>query len=491
MAGSVKPSKDGYTIRGILPPALRMESDDVKLTFWSHVVAEGLREKDRELSRGLDAEGRPLKPIAPETRKHRRSAMTPTGKGDPSAPPLTPGRALSRTRSLLAGRAFPDRAEFWWRYDPLTYDSWARILRDQKRKGRDVFGLSPAGLARVTARSWRALRPHAAGQARRRHAAARRPAAPAAAPQVLPMVGSTRMTYATTGIGAEPHAPGARTTGGLPWEKWLAFLRRPAAPPAGMVPTRRPFNELLGMIFGPTRSPSPPPMPPKPKPMPAPAPKGAVPFRKPRPIPMAAAPLPTPTPSPIPAAAAAPRSRAERMAISADWRASLVGVERSAVVDYTGGTYRAVNHYLRTGEHLEGPMRKTPGDVATSIHHVDRALAKARLDGGLRVFRGVEDLRALGLDPDNLVGAEITDAGYLSTSLDKDRGRSFVRKRPGGAILRIAAPAGSPGAYVAPIANLEGEQEVLFARGLTLRIAGSHRDKEGILIIDAELLHGR
>ena len=291
MAGRVTLVKDGYAIRGILPPALRMESDDVKLTFWAHVVGEGLREKDRELARGLNAEGNPLKPISPATRKHRRSAMTPTGRGDPSAPPLTPGRALSRTRSLLAGRAYPDRAEFWWRYDPLTYDSWARVLRVQKRKGRDVFGLSPAGLARVTARSWRAF---ARMQQGKPGAGLPPPVvqpAPAAAPAILPMVGSTRMTYATTGIGAAPHAPGAETTGGLPWERWLAFLRRPAAPPAGMVPARRPFNELLNLIFGPARWPSPPPGPkPKPKPKPMPAPKGAVPWRKPRPVPLAAKP---------------------------------------------------------------------------------------------------------------------------------------------------------------------------------------------------------
>jgi hypothetical protein len=308
MAGRVTLVQDGYAIRGLLPPALRLAPDSLKLTFWSFVVAEGLKEKDRELARGLDAEGRPLKPISAETRRHRRSAMTPTGKGDPSAPPLTPGRALSRTRSLLAGRAFPDRAEFWWRYDAFTYDSWARILRDQKRKGRDVFGLSPAGLARVAARSWQAF---ARQQAGKPGAAAVPPVvqpAAAPAPQVLPVVGTTSMKYATAGIGAAPHAPGAETTGGLPWEKWLAYLRKPAPPPAGMVPTRRPFNTLLSMIFGPTTRPSPPP-PPKLKPKPMPAPKGAVPLRKPRPIPVAAAPLPTPTPTPVPAAGPKPKPR--------------------------------------------------------------------------------------------------------------------------------------------------------------------------------------
>ncbi len=53
-----------------------------------------------------------------------------------------PGRGLSRTRSLLAGRAFRTHAEFYWRYDPFTFDTWAKVLNYQRDKGRDVFGLS-------------------------------------------------------------------------------------------------------------------------------------------------------------------------------------------------------------------------------------------------------------------------------------------------------------------------------------------------------------
>ena len=347
--------------------------------------------------------------------------MTPTGRGDPSAPPLMPGRALSRTRSLLAGRAFPDRAEFWWRYDPYTYDSWARILRDQKRKGRNVFGLSPAGLARVTARSWRAFGRQQAGKPGAGLPPPVVQPSPAAAPVILPMVGSTRMTYATTGIGAEPHAPGARTTGGLPWEKWLAFLRRPAAPPAGMVPTRRPFNELLNLIFGPTSRPSAPPPPPPKRPKPIPA-KGRCPLPQAAADPRGRGAAP-PTPSPI----QPPQPRAvegQADGGSADWRASLVGVERSAVVDYTNTMYRAVGSNTSAPRRHRGPDAQTPGDVATSIPP-RRPGVVTRLDGKLQVFRGIEGRAGGRADKDNRSAPEITDAGYLPTSLDKDRGRSI------------------------------------------------------------------
>jgi hypothetical protein len=269
----VAPSKDGYTIRGILPPELRGEPDAVKIAFWSFVVAEGLKVKDRELAAGLDKDGKPLKPISPETRKYRKSAMTPTGRGDPQAPPLTPGYGLSRTRSLLSGRAFPDRAEFWWRFDPFTYDSWARILRMQVRQGRDVFGLSPRGLAQVTSRSWRAF---ARFLARKPDAPAVPPPAVqpsvAPAPKKLPLVGTTRMKWATVGIGATPELLPGQATGGATWPQWLKYLRSTAPPPPA-TDRRKPFNKLLRMMFGPgTRPGGPPGGPPPPAPPPAPMP---------------------------------------------------------------------------------------------------------------------------------------------------------------------------------------------------------------------------
>ena len=202
----------------------------------------------------------------------------------------------------MTGRAFPDRAEFWWRYDPYTYDSWARILRKQANQGRDVFGISPRDLALVTARSWRAFARFAAGKP---HAPALPPPvvqpAVAPAPKRLPMVGTTRMRWATTGIGATPELLPGQTTGGATWETWLKHLRGPAPTPKG-IDRRRPFNVLLRMIFGPTRpagaapaAPAPPGPPPvKPKPIPKPPPKPAPP--PPPSPPVKRPPKPKPTP---------------------------------------------------------------------------------------------------------------------------------------------------------------------------------------------------
>ncbi len=161
MTPQVRRSEDGYTLSGLEPPSMYPGGG---LIFYRFVTEFGLKEKDRDLAKGLDKDGKPLKPISPYTRKHRRSAMTPSGKGDPDAPPLIPGWQKSRTRSLLKGKAFNDRAEFWWAFDAFTGDSWATILEAQKKKGRDVFGLSPAAIERVRKAAWKRWEAYNAGR---------------------------------------------------------------------------------------------------------------------------------------------------------------------------------------------------------------------------------------------------------------------------------------------------------------------------------------
>jgi hypothetical protein len=154
MIGRVILTEDGYSIYGLEPPELYRYPQDVKLMYWHWVLELALRAKDRDLARGLDKNGEPLRPIAKVTRENRRSAMTASGKGDPSAPPLIPAWQRSRVRSLLTGREFKDHVEFWWKFDPYTRDSFARILEYQKEQGRDVFGLSQASIRRVRAQAW-------------------------------------------------------------------------------------------------------------------------------------------------------------------------------------------------------------------------------------------------------------------------------------------------------------------------------------------------
>ena len=253
-----------YKIRGIEPPDLATQPKDIKTMFWQWVVEFGLRVKDRELAQGLDRDGNPLRAISARTRKYRRSAMTPSGKGDPSAPPLMPARALSRTRSLLAGRALSTHAEFYWRFDAFTGQSWGEVLKIHARKGRNVIGLSDQGVARVRNLAWERWSQWKRGKY------VPQPARPRSVP-VVPMVGTSDVRRATFGIGASGPG-GPQSTGGMTWPEWRKYLRQPAKVEIPGRP-KQPYNRLLAYVWGePAKPPGAPPRAPRPKPQAPPKP---------------------------------------------------------------------------------------------------------------------------------------------------------------------------------------------------------------------------
>jgi hypothetical protein len=229
-----------YKIRGIEPPDLATYPTGVKLQYWGWVVEFGLKRKDKELAEGLDKDGKPLKPISAKTRKYRRSAMTPSGRGSPNAPPLTPAYAKSRTRSLLDGRALSTHAEFWWRFDAFTGDQWGAILEIQARPPhrRDVFGLSPTGTRWVQAQALKRWEAYKRG---RYVAKPRRKAQPVYGE----FLGRKPSEVSTYGIGQ----PGIGVTGGLT----EAELRRYyAKPKPAMIPGRpkQLYNRILAHVWG-------------------------------------------------------------------------------------------------------------------------------------------------------------------------------------------------------------------------------------------------
>jgi hypothetical protein len=244
-----------YKIRGIAPPDLAGQPAAVKKMFWKWVADAGIKAKVKDLKDGLDKDGQTLRPIAAKTRRYRRSAMTPSGKGDPSAPPLIPAHMKSRTISLLNGRALTTHAEFYWKFDAWTGKEWGVVLAYQAAKGRDVIGLSPASTARVKAAAWRKWEAWKAGN---RTVPARKAAQIAAA---VPQVGSYDMSHATMGIGASDTARFAqgRWTGGMTAPEWQRYWRESARAsiPGRPNPRKSPhpevgsqFNRLLAASWG-------------------------------------------------------------------------------------------------------------------------------------------------------------------------------------------------------------------------------------------------
>ncbi len=273
-----------FFILKLAPPELRSQPPAVRIMFQAWVVELTLERKDKELAAGINASGGKLPPVRPKTRKYRRSAMTPTGRGDPTAPYLQPGRGLSRTRSLLAGKAHPDYAEFWWRYDAHTGDQWGRILAIHARRGKayDVVGLSPKGQAWVQAEALKLWAAWKSGRSIKGPGSG--PTVPAVPPgTAVARVGKGYSKATTFGIGSgEDEARRAlaegRAAGGMRSDEWEKHFRASAPPVGGLRPgtsfavRKGASNVLLRHVWsGPPIPPGGPPKPPPPAPKPSPA----------------------------------------------------------------------------------------------------------------------------------------------------------------------------------------------------------------------------
>jgi len=249
----VQSTQVGYRIRGIEPPDLATQPDRVKLMYWGWIVELGLKAKDAELARGLDKDGAKLRPLKPESIKHRKSEVGPTHK---TAPPLEPALKRSRVRSLLTGRAHTTSAEFWWEFDAVSGRSFAEILIAQRDAyGRDVFGLSPAGVAsiRATALSrWNAWKARGAPAP----PPARTPTGQLVKTPVrkIKVTGRTDLENATLGAHADEARTRASIDAGLhtgfrrlnaQGEKWtppngaIGYVKPPRKPPAPQPPRLR------------------------------------------------------------------------------------------------------------------------------------------------------------------------------------------------------------------------------------------------------------
>lgn len=127
---------------------------------------------------------------------------------------------------------------------------------------------------------------------------------------------------------------------------------------------------------------------------------------------------------------------------------------RKAVESYAGQNYWKINNGLRKGKNPK------------IAQHLDRALTPLQED--VTVYRGIRDLAEVNGSP--IVGSEITQLGFLSTSLDHQFDFQIARKSQ--VHLTLDVPAGTLGLYVADMIGWasEREQELLLERGLTWKI---------------------
>ena len=141
-----------------------------------------------------------------------------------------------------------------------------------------------------------------------------------------------------------------------------------------------------------------------------------------------------------------------------DWLRAISSAERNGVEVYTGSAYVNMNEYLRG--------QRTTTRYADEIKQATAALKKASLPEEVIVRRGSDYnmLRELGVDiseanKDKLIGAIVTDKGFMSTSPASGGGFS------GDIEYVVKVPKGSQAMYVDTISRHRGEEELLINRG--------------------------
>lgn len=165
--------------------------------------------------------------------------------------------------------------------------------------------------------------------------------------------------------------------------------------------------------------------------------------------------------------------------ISEGWQQSLSQKQVDAIKLYSKAKFADINSSLRRGT-------KPSKTIANLISGIDQALSSASLSQSTVVYRGISDFTKLGLKADSLSGATFKDNGFLSTSLRPGVAEGIAG---GGnsAVLRITAPAGSPGASLSGISEVSLEREVLFARGGTITVNSATKQANGRYLLDATI----
>lgn len=154
----------------------------------------------------------------------------------------------------------------------------------------------------------------------------------------------------------------------------------------------------------------------------------------------------------------------------AAWRESLAPEEVSALGSYYKSS-TALNNAIR---------RNQVEDHKVQIAALDGAIVRNTIPKPIKVFRGLDSAYL----PGNLTGGEVTDPGFMSTSLSRRTGEEFADQKDNPAYMEIRVPAGAHAAW--EFFN-DREAELIFPRGTKLKIISDVTDAEGIRHIVATL----
>jgi hypothetical protein len=181
------------------------------------------------------------------------------------------------------------------------------------------------------------------------------------------------------------------------------------------------------------------------------------------------APAPPPKPPPMPKPAPVPVAEIESSIAAGSYsdayhklethRPEITPDQQSSLSSYKGSGYTDMNDC----------MRQQVDCTDTRVKALDEWLGQAKTPLPMTLWRRVKGPYQAALMSIGTVGMRWEERGFVSTSLDPNPMKSW-----GGMTIKITAPAGMPGTTVANV----GESEILFNRGVFLKITHFDRQKK-------------
>lgn len=157
----------------------------------------------------------------------------------------------------------------------------------------------------------------------------------------------------------------------------------------------------------------------------------------------------------------------------------------AAIEQYSGAGYGPMNKALRNGHIANGTANPM---LTHTVNDLTAAIEKVTAGADVITWRGVMGRHPLaGLtkpELDAMIGAEITDAGFVSTSVRRGIAARFIKTWSSRTLLEIRVPARAKALY----ANASnhgslnaGEMELILQRDTRMRVKGYRIEREDAL----------
>ena len=165
-----------------------------------------------------------------------------------------------------------------------------------------------------------------------------------------------------------------------------------------------------------------------------------------------------------------------------DWESRLSDDEKKVIHEYTDFAYLKMNKLLR-GIPFPG-SEKVVNEARERVEILSNALDKSNTETDFTVFRGadIDYLDGIDLsDLSSLIGKEIVDKGFSSTSIEKS---TDFKKR---VQLEIQVPKGSKAAYIENLSANDHEQEVILGKGSKFKIIDALKSNDNKIVVKMRL----